>query len=150
LEGASIESRGGQLSSRLLGAAAFSSAAAAAPAGGGDGSKLFDRVLVANRGEIAERVIRTCDRLGIETVALYSTADAQARFVGQATHSYCVGPPPASESYLNVPAVLSVIQESGAQAVHPGYVSFCFVRGPKEGRARQEAATCASLHEFFL
>jgi propionyl-CoA carboxylase alpha chain len=86
-----------------------------------DTDKFFDRVLIANRGEIAERVIKTCDKLGIETVAIYSTADAQARFVQLATHSYCVGPPAASDSYLNVPAVLDVIDKSGAQAVHPGY-----------------------------
>jgi hypothetical protein len=108
-------------SRRFLGTAADKKAAGRDDGKGRD-APLFDRVLIANRGEIAERVIRTCDRLGIETVAVYSTADAQARFVRQATHSYCIGPPAASLSYLNVPAVLDAITRSGAQAVHPGYV----------------------------
>lgn len=81
----------------------------------------FDRVLIANRGEIAERVMKTCNDMGIETVAIYSTADAQARFVEKATHKVCIGPPAASESYLNVPAVLKAIHDTKAQAVHPGY-----------------------------
>jgi len=78
-------------------------------------------VLIANRGEIAERVMHTCRKLGIETVAIYSTADAQSRFVGMADQKVCVGPPAASESYLNVDAVLKAIKDTGAQAVHPGY-----------------------------
>jgi len=78
-------------------------------------------VLVANRGEIAERVFRTCHELGIETVAVYSTADVQSRFVRQATHRVCVGPPDASRSYLNVDAVLNAARDLDADAVHPGY-----------------------------
>lgn len=81
----------------------------------------FDRVLIANRGEIALRVMKTCHALGIETVAIYSTADAQAPFVQAATHAVCVGPTAASASYLNVEAVLDAVRETGAQAVHPGY-----------------------------
>jgi len=79
------------------------------------------RVLVANRGEIALRVIRACREMGIETVAVYSDADATARHVRAADAAVRVGPPPAAESYLNIPALIAAAQKSGADAVHPGY-----------------------------
>ena len=82
---------------------------------------MFTRVLVANRGEIAVRVIRALDELGIESVAVYSEADREAQHVKRATHAYLLGPGPAAESYLNVDKLLAVIEESGAEAVHPGY-----------------------------
>jgi acetyl/propionyl-CoA carboxylase alpha subunit len=82
---------------------------------------MFTRVLVANRGEIAVRVIRALDELGIESVAVYSEADRDAQHVKRATESYLLGPGPASESYLNVDKLLEVIERSGAEAVHPGY-----------------------------
>ena len=82
---------------------------------------MFTRVLVANRGEIAVRVIRALDELGIESVAVYSEADRDAQHVKRATEAYLLGPGPASESYLNVDKLLEVIERSGAQAVHPGY-----------------------------
>ena len=82
---------------------------------------MFKRVLIANRGEIAVRVIRACQELGIETVAVYSTADADALHVQLADRAVCVGPPRAAESYLNVPALLTAGVESGCDAVHPGY-----------------------------
>ena len=82
---------------------------------------MFTRVLVANRGEIAVRVIRALDELGIESVAVYSEADREAQHVKRATHAYLLGPGPAAESYLNVDKLLEVIEESGAEAVHPGY-----------------------------
>jgi len=85
------------------------------------GEKLFDKILIANRGEIACRVIRTAKRLGIKTVAIYSEADAKSQHVKHADEAYLVGPPPTSQSYLNVPRILEVIKQSGAQAVHPGY-----------------------------
>ncbi|KAJ1798077.1 hypothetical protein LPJ59_002733 [Coemansia sp. RSA 2399] len=83
--------------------------------------KLFSKILVANRGEIACRVIRTAKRLGIRTVAVYSDADASALFVRQADEAYNVGPAPSAQSYLNVDAIMQAIRDSGAQAVHPGY-----------------------------
>ncbi|MFI9290254.1 acetyl/propionyl-CoA carboxylase subunit alpha [Streptomyces gardneri] len=82
---------------------------------------MFDTVLVANRGEIAVRVIRTLRALGVRSVAVYSDADADARHVREADTAVRIGPPPASESYLSVPALLDAAARTGAQAVHPGY-----------------------------
>jgi acetyl-CoA carboxylase biotin carboxylase subunit len=82
---------------------------------------VFKKVLIANRGEIALRVIRACHELGIETVAVHSTADTDALHVRFADEAVCIGPPPSRESYLNVPAVLSAAEITGADAVHPGY-----------------------------
>ena len=82
---------------------------------------MFEKILIANRGEIALRVIRAARELGIETVAIHSTADTDAMHVRLADQSVCVGPPPALESYLNQPAILSACEITGADAVHPGY-----------------------------
>ena len=82
---------------------------------------MFRKVLIANRGEIALRVLRACKELGIETVAVHSTADADAMHVRLADESVCIGPPPASESYLNIPRIVSACEITGADAVHPGY-----------------------------
>jgi acetyl-CoA carboxylase biotin carboxylase subunit len=82
---------------------------------------LFGKVLIANRGEIALRILRACREMGIETVAVHSTADASAMHVRLADESVCIGPPPARESYLNKAAILSAAEISGAEAVHPGY-----------------------------
>src|ERR1700755_2059248 len=82
---------------------------------------MFTRVLVANRGEIAVRVIRALDELGIESVAVYSEADRDAQHVKRATEAHLLGPGPASESYLNVDKLIEVIKASKAEAVHPGY-----------------------------
>ena len=79
------------------------------------------RLLVANRGEIAVRVIRACRELGISTVAVYSDADANAPHVWAADRAVRIGPPPARDSYLNIDALLEAIQATGADAVHPGY-----------------------------
>src|SRR6186713_1141152 len=82
---------------------------------------MFTRFLVANRGEIAVRVIRALDELGIESVAVYSEADRDAQHVKRATEAYLLGPGPATESYLNVDKIMEAIEASGAEAVHPGY-----------------------------
>ena len=82
---------------------------------------MFDKILIANRGEIALRVLRACKELGIKTVAVHSTADADAMHVRFADESVCIGPPAAKDSYLNVPAILSACEITGADAVHPGY-----------------------------
>ncbi len=82
---------------------------------------MFNKVLIANRGEIALRVLRACKELGISTVAVHSTADADAMHVRLADESVCIGPPKASESYLNIPSIVSACEITGAEAVHPGY-----------------------------
>ena len=84
-------------------------------------TKLFDKILIANRGEIACRVMRTAKRLGIRTVAVYSEADANALHVATADEAVLIGPPPARESYLDVARIIDAAKRSGAQAIHPGY-----------------------------
>ncbi len=81
---------------------------------------MFEKVLIANRGEIALRIHRACHELGIKTVAVHSTADAQAMNVRLADETVCIGPPPARASYLNVSAILSAAAITGADAIHPG------------------------------
>ncbi len=83
--------------------------------------RLFSKILIANRGEIALRVLRACKELGIATVAVHSTADANAMHVRLADESVCIGPPPARDSYLNIPQLLAACEITGAEAVHPGY-----------------------------
>lgn len=82
---------------------------------------MFEKILIANRGEIALRVIRACREMGIKSVAVHSTADADAMHVRMADESVCIGPAPSSESYLNKAAIISACEITGAQAVHPGY-----------------------------
>src|ERR1700759_1998927 len=81
---------------------------------------MFDKILIANRGEIALRVLRACQDMGIRTVAVHSTADDNAMHVRLADESVCIGPPPARDSYLNIPAILSAAAITGADAIHPG------------------------------
>ena len=82
---------------------------------------MFDKILIANRGEIALRILRAAKELGIATVAVHSTADADAMHVKLADELVCIGPPPARDSYLNIPALLAACEITGAEAVHPGY-----------------------------
>jgi acetyl-CoA carboxylase biotin carboxylase subunit len=82
---------------------------------------MFDKVLIANRGEIALRVQRACRELGIKTVVVHSEADANAKYVKLADESVCIGPAPSAQSYLNVPAIISAAEVTDAQAIHPGY-----------------------------
>ncbi|MGB5726200.1 MAG: biotin carboxylase N-terminal domain-containing protein, partial [Thiogranum sp.] len=82
---------------------------------------MFKKVLIANRGAIACRIIRTLKRLGIPSVAVYSQADGQSLHVSQADESVCIGPAPASESYLDAGRILQVAKQTGAEAIHPGY-----------------------------
>lgn len=82
---------------------------------------MFKKVLIANRGEVAVRIIRACREIGIPTVAVYSQADADSLHVSLATEAYCIGPNESSKSYLNIPAIISAALISGADAIHPGY-----------------------------
>ena len=82
---------------------------------------MFDKILVANRGEIALRVIRAAREMGIHSVAVHSTADADAMHVRMADESVCIGPPPGSDSYLSIPSIIAACEVTGAQAIHPGY-----------------------------
>lgn len=82
---------------------------------------MFDKILIANRGEIALRVVRACREMGIKSVAVHSTADADAMHVRMADEAICIGPPSSTASYLNFPAIISACEISGAQAIHPGY-----------------------------
>src|SRR5262245_54282569 len=82
---------------------------------------MFKKVLIANRGEIALRIIRACRELGIRTVSVHSAADKNALHVKFADESVCIGPAPSKQSYLNVPALISAAEITGADAIHPGY-----------------------------
>ena len=82
---------------------------------------MFNKILIANRGEIALRVIRAAREMGIQTVAVHSTADSDAMHVRMADEAICIGPPSATQSYLNVAAIISACEISGAEAIHPGY-----------------------------
>ena len=82
---------------------------------------MIDKLVIANRGEIALRILRTCRELGIRTVALHSDADRDTKYVRLADESVCIGPPQAAESYLNIPAVIAAAEVTDAVAIHPGY-----------------------------
>ena len=112
---------------------------------------MFKKILIANRGEIALRVIRTCKEMGIKTVAIYSTADRDSLHVKFADEAVCIGPPPSKESYLNIPSIMSAAEITGADAIHPGYgflsenekfANICLLSGVKIGRASCRERVC--------
>ena len=82
---------------------------------------MFSKILIANRGEIALRIIRTCKEMGIKTVAVYSTADKESLHVRFADEAVCIGPPASSESYLSIPKIMAAVEITNADAIHPGY-----------------------------
>src|SRR5690606_40252001 len=82
---------------------------------------MFQRILIANRGEIALRVIRACRELGIDSVAVFSEADRGARYLELANEAYCIGPPPAAESYLRIERIIGAAEIGNVEALHPGY-----------------------------
>src|SRR5918999_2508293 len=82
---------------------------------------MFEKVLIANRGEIALRVARACRELGVKSVAVHSTADAEAAVVRFADEAVCIGPPAVGKSYLHIPNIIGAAQKTGAEAIHPGY-----------------------------
>ena len=82
---------------------------------------MFGKILIANRGEIALRIQRACREMGIKTVAVHSTADAEAKYVRLADESVCIGPVSSAQSYLNIPAIISAAEVTDAEAIHPGY-----------------------------
>ena len=82
---------------------------------------MFKKILIANRGEIALRIIRTCKEMGIQTVAVYSTADRESLHVRFADEAVCIGPPPSKESYLKIPSIIAAAEITNADAIHPGY-----------------------------
>ena len=105
--------------------------------------QLFDKILIANRGEIALRIQRACRELGIKTVVVHSEADADAKYVRLADESVCIGPPPSAQSYLNIPAIISAAEVTDAQAIHPGLrLPVGKRRLRREGR--EIAASCSS------
>src|SRR6187402_756286 len=82
---------------------------------------MFKKILIANRGEIALRIIRTCKEMGIKTVAVYSTADKDSLHVRFADEAVCIGPPPSKDSYLNMSRIIAAAEITNADAIHPGY-----------------------------
>src|SRR3954453_16529715 len=82
---------------------------------------MFEKILIANRGEIALRIQRACRDLGIKTVVVHSEADRDAKYVKLADESVCIGPPPSGASYLNIPAIISAAEVTDSEAIHPGY-----------------------------
>ncbi len=102
---------------------------------------MFQRILIANRGEIALRVIRACKDLGIQAVAVYSEADKDAPYLRLADEAICIGPGVAAESYLNIPRIIAAAEIADVEAIHPGYASY--QRIPTSPRSA-EAATFSS------
>src|SRR5260370_17987432 len=102
---------------------------------------MFQRILVANRGEIALRVIRACKEMGIEVVAVYSQADRNSPYLAQADRAICIGRAPTSDSYLNIPRLIPAAEGANAQSIHPRY---CFLTGTPHfrGTSRTSPLQC--------
>ena len=122
-----------------FGSHGFSSTTTATSSNSYNDDPPFNKVLIANRGEISQRIMETCKSLGVGTVAIYSTADSKAPFVQAADEAVCVGPAQANESYLNVENVVKAIRDTGAQACHPGY-----------GFLSENADFCNSIQELGI
>lgn len=103
---------------------------------------MFEKILIANRGEIALRIQRACRELGIKTVVVHSEADREAKYVRLADESVCIGPAPSRESYLNMPAIISAAEVTDAEAIHPATV-FC-PRTPISRIVSRKAASSSS------
>ena len=101
---------------------------------------MFNKILIANRGEIAVRIMATCRAMDIATVAVYSEADQHALHTQTADEAYAIGSAPASQSYLNIAAIIDVARRSGAQAIHPGY-GFLSETPPSSKRASRQASS---------
>ena len=110
---------------------------------------MFEQVLIANRGEIARRVIRTCKRLGIKTVAVYSEADQHALHVQEADSAYYIGGAKVSESYLNMEAIIKVAKQTNADAIHPGYGLYQKMRHLLNAAGAKALPLLAHLHKSF-
>src|SRR5690625_4178017 len=103
---------------------------------------MFEKILIANRGEIALRIQRACRELGIKTVAVHSEADREAKYVRLADESVCIGPPAVRDSYLNVPAIIAAAEVTDAEAIHPGYG---FMAESADFAERVERSGCVSI-----
>ena len=112
---------------------------------------MFKKILIANRGEIALRVIRTCKEMGIKTVAVYSTADKDSLHVRFADEAVCIGPPRPIDSYLNVPRIMAAVEITNADAIHPGYgflaENATFAQAVLAGRNAFEAGQMNEHHQ---
>ena len=110
---------------------------------------MFKKILIANRGEIACRVIATARRMGIKTVAVYSEADADARHVREADEAVAIGPPPSAQSYLVAEKILKAAKDTGAEAIHPGY-GFLSEKADFAKAVEKSIPQCTSIRTFCM
>src|SRR5690625_7954531 len=110
---------------------------------------MFQKILIANRGEIAARIIRTCKRLGIQTVAIYSEADAKLPYVSMADESYLLGSPQVKDSYLNISKIMDIAKQANVDAIHPGY-GFMSENGAFVTQYEMEGIVFIGLYSYVL